>query len=267
MAFYNSFLVAFSGFLFFCSANAFNITKLLDKYPDFSTFNSYLTQTKLAGEINSRQTITILVVDNGAISSLSDKPEDVLRNILSLHVVLDYYDVQKLQKLPKKTAILTTLFQASGLASGQQGFLNATDVSPGSVAFGSAVNGSQLDVNLVKSVASHPYDISVLQVSGAIVPTGIEKTKNNNSSGHSTPPPKRSPSPAATPAPAPSKAAPAPKAPKMPASPPRPADAPAPSWSSADSKPVKSDSADRALRQLSVLKLIVLLTLSLVSII
>lgn len=173
-------------FVLHYSANAFNVTLILNQYSDFSNFNNYLSQTGLASQINSRQTITLLAVDNGAVSSLSGKSNDEIKNILSVHVVLDYYDVKKLQNLPNKTNILTTLFQSSGMASGQQGFLNVT-VNNGNIAFGSAVKGSQLGANLVKSVASQPYNISVLQVSSVIIPTGVDGSKQNSSS--SPPPP------------------------------------------------------------------------------
>lgn len=134
-------LLFFSFFLLFHSSTAFNITKILGQYPDFSTYNDYLTQTQVAAAINQRQTITVLVVDNSAVSRLSGKSIDEIKKILSLHVVLDYYDLPKLQKLSNKTSLLTTLFQSSGLAIGEQGFLNVTDLSTGAIAFGPATKG------------------------------------------------------------------------------------------------------------------------------
>ncbi|KAK4493446.1 hypothetical protein RD792_006797 [Penstemon davidsonii] len=168
--------IFFSLLFLFHKASALNITRVLSAYPDFSHFNTLLTQTNLAGEINSRQTITILAVENSILSPLSGRPLNVLKNILSVHVILDYYDVQKVQKLPNGTAILTTLFQSTGLARGQQGFLNVTDLSTSSVAFGSAVPGSTLGSNLVKSIASQPYNFSILHVSNVIIPQGIDAT-------------------------------------------------------------------------------------------
>ncbi|XP_068649164.1 fasciclin-like arabinogalactan protein 14 [Aristolochia californica] len=198
--------MAITWFLFFAifllspSAYAFNITAILDRNPDFSTFNSLLTQTGVAAEINARRTITVLALDNGAAGSFSGRPDDLLKFLVSLHVVLDYYDLEKLHKMTKKSTLLTTLFQTSGMATNQQGHLNLTHVQSGEFRIGSAVPGSSLVSNVVKEVASLPYNISVLQVSSIIVPTGIE---NINSSV--TPPPAPSPK-AATPssAPAPS---------------------------------------------------------------
>lgn len=161
--------------LFFSSASAFNITRILSHFPEFSTFNDYLTQTQLFQQINSRNTITVLVVNNNAIASLSGKPLDVIKKILSVHVVLDYYDVEKLTTLPKKTTVLTTLLQSSGLAVGQQGFLDVSLVNEGEIAFGSAVKGSSLNIKLVKPVLARPYNISVLEVTSTIVPPGIDQ--------------------------------------------------------------------------------------------
>ncbi|KAK6912425.1 FAS1 domain [Dillenia turbinata] len=193
-------------FLFLISySHAMNITQLLSKYPDFSTLNNYLSQTQLNAEINRRQSITVLALDNSAISSLSGKSNDVLRKLLSLHVILDYYDVPKLQKLENGSALLTTLYQTSGLANFQQGFLNVS-ITKGTndIAFGSAVQGSALTAKLVKSVAQQPYDISVLQIDGPITAAGIDGSASILTG---SPPPK-----APGQAPAPSMQAPPPEA-------------------------------------------------------
>lgn len=181
-------------FLFFLSStSAFNITKILTQHPDLRTYNDFLIQTQLAHQINDLQIATVLVVDNGAMSTISNRPTDVIKKVLSLHVVLDYYDVQKFQHLPNHTATLTTLFQSSGEASGQQGYLNATDVSTGgvSIAWGA---GSGVGANVVKAVVSQPYNLSVVQISTLIIPSTII---NNSSSGSGSgaPPPAAAASP------------------------------------------------------------------------
>ncbi|CAL9073622.1 unnamed protein product [Musa acuminata var. zebrina] len=195
-----------------------NITKMLAQLPDFSTFNDLLTQTHLAADINSRSTITILAVSNGAVSSVSDEPIDTIKKILSLHVILDYYDDNKIHKISNHTAILTTLFQASGGAAGQNGFLNVTNMENGQIAFGSAVAGSSLTANFVKVLATQPYNISVLQISSVIVPPSLS---GGASSNHSTKPPASSPTPTAAP-----KTAPAPRSSPTPTAAPKTAPAP-----------------------------------------
>ncbi|PQM38359.1 fasciclin-like arabinogalactan protein 14 [Prunus yedoensis var. nudiflora] len=144
------------------SVSAFNITKILEKQSDFSNFNNLLSQTKLADEINRRSTITILAVDNGGVGGLSGQSSDMAKKILSVHVVLDYYDQDKLKKIFKsnKSATLTTLFQST------------------------AKGGNGNSVNFVKSVVSQPYNISVLQVGSIINVPDIE----SSSSGHASAP-------------------------------------------------------------------------------
>merc|ERR1712226_1491879 len=171
---------------------------LLDRHPDFSSMNDYLSKTQLDKQINSRNTITVLAVDNKAIAGLSGLNLDEVRKILSVHVVLDYYDVQKLSTLTKKSTLLTTLFQASGTAMNQQGFVNVSIINEGEIAFGSGVKGSKLDSKLVKSVAAQPFNISVLQISSAIVPPGITVANPPGAS----PPPTNAPTPGKAPAPA-----------------------------------------------------------------
>ncbi|KAJ0985077.1 hypothetical protein J5N97_003433 [Dioscorea zingiberensis] len=175
------------------SGAAFNVTQILSKYPDFSSFNDFLSVTGLADEINSRQTITVLVVDNSGIDAVAGRPVDIVKRILSVHVILDYFDSAKLEKLSGKTALLTTLFQSSGVASNKAGFLNVTDMDDNMVSFGSAVAGSGIGANLVKEVFTKPYDLSILQVSDIIVPPGIENLQPGSQTG--TPPAAASPPP------------------------------------------------------------------------
>ncbi|XP_009381782.2 fasciclin-like arabinogalactan protein 14 [Musa acuminata AAA Group] len=159
--------------LFVSSASsALDIVEILQPYPEYSTFTKYLTQTKVADEINRRKTITVLVVNDSAIAPLSSLSGDALKNAISVHVILDYYDPYTLDNLPNKTALLTTLFQASGHATDRLGFLNYTELPGEQMVFGSAAPGAPLNSELNKVVAVHPYDISVLGISAAIVPSG-----------------------------------------------------------------------------------------------
>ncbi|KDP28734.1 hypothetical protein JCGZ_14505 [Jatropha curcas] len=153
--------------------SAHNITDILSGFPDYSEFNKYLTQTKLADEINSRETITVLALNNGAISSIAKHPLPVIKNILSLLVLLDYYDPSKLHQISKGTTLSTTLYQTTGSAPGNLGFVNITDLQGGKVGFGSAAPGSKLESSYTKSVKQVPYNISVLEVSAPIIAPGI----------------------------------------------------------------------------------------------
>ncbi|XP_061962308.1 fasciclin-like arabinogalactan protein 2 [Populus nigra] len=149
------------------TVNAHNITRILAKHPQFSTFNHYLTVTHLAAEINRRQTITVLALDNAAMSSLISKQLSVytLRNVLSLHVLVDYFGTRKLHQITNGTQLTATMFQATGSAPGASGYVNITDLNGGKVAFGAEDNDGKLDAVYVKSLEEIPYNISILQIS------------------------------------------------------------------------------------------------------
>lgn len=157
-----------------CCANAFNITKILDGYPDYSMFNDDLTRTKLADEINSRATITVLVVNNAAMASLSGMDLASIKRALSLHVVLDFYDPEKLHQVTNGTTLSTTLYQTTGAAAGNGGFINITDLKGGKVGFGLAGHGAKLDSTYVKSVKQEGYNLSVVEVSQPITTSVAE---------------------------------------------------------------------------------------------
>lgn len=154
------------------TTNAHNITKILAKFPEFSSFNHYLTTTHLAPEINTRETITVLAVDNGAMNALLAKhlPVASLKNVLSLHVLLDYFGAKKLHQITDGTALAATMYQATGSAPGTSGFVNITDLKGGKVGFAATKDADDggslnLDASFVKSVKEIPYNISVIQIS------------------------------------------------------------------------------------------------------
>lgn len=160
-------------FLVISDVRAHNITHLLEKHPEFSTFNHYLTTTHLAPEINRRTTITVCVVDNSAMSDLLSKHLSIysVKNTLSLHVLLDYFGAKKLHQITNGTALAATMFQATGSAPGSSGFVNITDLKGGKVGFG-LQDSDDIDALFVKSVEEVPYNISVIQIS-KILPSQV----------------------------------------------------------------------------------------------
>ncbi|KAI4377591.1 hypothetical protein MLD38_015190 [Melastoma candidum] len=184
------------------TTHAFNITSLLEGFPEFSSFNGYLTQTELFRQINHRKTITVLTVDNDAIGAISGRPLDAIRRIMSNHVILDYYDQIKLEGIKRRSIIVTTMFQATGIAQQMQGFLNVSKTTDGSIYFGSAMKGATQDSKLVKYVTAQPFDISILQISSPIIAPGIDVI-NPDLVRPPPPPPKKSPAGSKSPAEAP----------------------------------------------------------------
>ncbi|GLT59967.1 hypothetical protein SLA2020_327600 [Shorea laevis] len=112
---------------------------------------------------------------------------DTLKLLLSLHVLFDYFDIQKLKNLPNSTVHVTTLYQTSGQATNQCGFLNATIFGNGDVAFMSAASGSSVNSKVIKNVYAQPYNFSVLEISNLITQPGL--TGGNSSSNSSVSPP------------------------------------------------------------------------------
>ena len=92
-----------------------------------------------------------------------------LKNVLSLHVLVDYFGSKKLHQITNRTALTSTMFQATGAAPGSSGYINITDIKGGKVGFGAEDNDGKLDAVYVKSVAEIPYVISVLQISQAYI--------------------------------------------------------------------------------------------------
>ncbi|CAH9145813.1 unnamed protein product [Cuscuta epithymum] len=149
---------------------AHNITEILAGHPEYSDFNRYLSQTKLADEINSRTTITVLVPSNGAFSAVTANHSlSTIKNILELHVLLDYWDGGKLHDMTKGTSMSTTLYQTTGSAQGIAGTLNITDQKGGKVGFGSALPKSPITSHYVKEIKKIPYNISVVQIDEPII--------------------------------------------------------------------------------------------------
>jgi hypothetical protein len=96
-----------------------NITKILAKHPEFSTFNHYLSATHLADEINRRLTITVLVVSNGGMGPLLARGLSLptMRHVLSLHVLVDYFGARKLHQLSGDSTLSSSFFQVLYLIS------------------------------------------------------------------------------------------------------------------------------------------------------
>eukprot|EP00252_Welwitschia_mirabilis_P011104 TRINITY_DN2496_c0_g1_i3.p1 TRINITY_DN2496_c0_g1~~TRINITY_DN2496_c0_g1_i3.p1 ORF type:complete len:404 (+),score=-12.83 TRINITY_DN2496_c0_g1_i3:134-1345(+) len=150
------------------AAESFNITKILAKYPEYSKFNRALSETKIADEINSRQTITVLALANGVMGALDGMDLQTKKHALRMQVVLDYFDPEKLHDISNGTTLTTTLYQTTGNALGNSGFVNITDLKGGKVGFGPAEKGSKLSATYVKSVKQVGYNLSVIEVSQPI---------------------------------------------------------------------------------------------------
>jgi len=150
------------------AATKYNITKLLAPYKQYSRFNEMLSRTRLAYDINRRQTITVLAVDNAAMSALDHYSLQTIRHILSLHVLVDYYGDKKLKKLAHGSTASSSMYQATGAASGMSGYVNITR-KDGKVSFTTDdADATAKPTRYIRSIKEYPYDIAVLEVSSII---------------------------------------------------------------------------------------------------
>jgi hypothetical protein len=199
-----------------------NITDVLAAYPEFSDFSAALSRTGAAADIDPRNTITVLAVDNAAMSAAqSIQPVD-LKRAVSLHVLLDYFDDAKLSSLQGRSVKVTSLYQASGNAPGADGIVTVTTQQGGRVAFMapalSGIAGAPPTVfYLQKSVETTPYDIAVLQVDALI---SSQASGSMPAQAPAAPPPAAPATPPATPPLAAPATPPATRAPAAPTTPP-----------------------------------------------
>ncbi|KAJ1420135.1 FAS1 domain [Sesbania bispinosa] len=165
-------LLAFSS-----TIHGLDITKQLSQYPEFESFNKYLTETKLAEQINGLKAVTVLAIDNKALSSLSGKSPDAVKAIIGNHVLVGYYDEKKLVEAQGSHTQLETLSPVSGPAKS----ILVALINEGEVAFSSAVKGSPFDTKLVSTVSTQPDTVSILQVTQPIVAPGVESSTSSSS--------------------------------------------------------------------------------------
>lgn len=146
-----------------------NITAILDAFPEYSLYNSYLSRTKVCDEINSHETVTCLVLSNSAMSSLIAKKNLAgIKNALRLLSLLKYFDPQKYHDLTRDTTLMPTLYQTAGNVPRNHGYIKITYRRGGLVGFASVRHRSPFHATYTKSVKQILYKLSVLEISAPI---------------------------------------------------------------------------------------------------
>ncbi|KAF7078499.1 hypothetical protein CFC21_082923 [Triticum aestivum] len=167
------------------TASPFDVIKILSSYPEYSAFSSLLTQTGLARAINEHPIVTILAVNNTALSNelqgLPRLPMPALADLLALHAVLDFLDQERLDALRQGRtgdgSIVTTMLQGTGAGARGRGVgfvrVSGGDTSRITFSSGAPGGGARRNSTLVKVVTSQAFSVLVLQVSDLILPPGI----------------------------------------------------------------------------------------------
>ncbi|KAH7315225.1 hypothetical protein KP509_21G040700 [Ceratopteris richardii] len=150
-----------------------NITEILASHSRYSTFSRVCSEVGVANAIYSRSTITVLVPPNSALDPLVQKyssSPNTLYAILSLHVLLDYFDTAKFKAITKGTALSATLYQTTGQATGNEGFVNVT-VKGDTIHISRADGGKGAIVQ--NELYKAPYNISVVSIDSVLAPSDV----------------------------------------------------------------------------------------------
>ncbi|KAG8058251.1 hypothetical protein GUJ93_ZPchr0002g24125 [Zizania palustris] len=156
---------------------AIDIGKVLGEHREFSLFSSLLSSTGVARATNSREAVTVLAPNNTAVvAALRGVPRGadtraLLSDVLSLHVILEYIDADKLELLAEGRSgdgtRVTTLLQANGKAQGRYaGFVHISvgEEEYDRITFTSGAIGSPWNATFEKAIAQLPPSVSVLQI-------------------------------------------------------------------------------------------------------
>ncbi len=158
--------------------NAQNVTEVLAAYPNYSTFNRLLSATGVIDEVESRNSLTFLLPPNSVldpfVASHSNLPLSEVGDVIRYHILLQYLDATEVQSVTNGSGLVTTLYQTTGRAAGQDGFVNITDEANGDILVGPiSSSGSTPQVSIITNVTQIPYNYSFFQISGVLVPVGL----------------------------------------------------------------------------------------------
>lgn len=153
---------------------AFDVVSVLSAFPEYSAFTQALQSTGVAAEINAQNSVSLLVVPNLPGGFTLEEVADILR----FHTVLQAVDNDFLTHLPGGTQVFTTLYQRTGRA-GEQGSVNITNQPDGTTGVG-LVGAPAPSATVVKNVTRVAYEISVFEITNAIVPNGLAEAAITN---------------------------------------------------------------------------------------
>ena len=169
--------------LLLCSvaANAQKVEDLLLPFPNYSAFKQLLIATGIINEVDMRSSLTFLMPDNAVLNSFVAShptltPQEVA-DALRYHVLLQYLDVGNLQTLAYTIGSqVTTLYQTTGRANGQDGFVNITGMPNNVISVSAAALGSVPQAVILTNVTAAPYNYSFFQIDNVLVPLNLRPT-------------------------------------------------------------------------------------------
>ncbi|XP_066363334.1 fasciclin-like arabinogalactan protein 4 [Miscanthus floridulus] len=160
------------------AAVAVNVTGVLSVFPDLSDFTRLLASSPVLAELAGRSSLTLLAVPNGNLpqspSAFAAASGADLADVLRYHVLLEYLAPAELRRLPASGKLVTTLFQTTGRAPADLGAVNVTTAGASLAVVRSPAPFLGSNVTVLGAITAVPYNLSVLAVSGLIVPTGFD---------------------------------------------------------------------------------------------
>ena len=167
--------------LLLCSvaANAQKVEDLLLPFPNYSTFRQLLIDTGIINEVDMRSSLTFLMPDNAVLNSfVASHPTLTAQEVadaLRYHVLLQYLDVPTLQTLAySNDSLVTTLYQTTGRADGQDGFVSITGMPNNVIEVSAAAPGSPPQAAIITNVTAAPYNYSFFQIDNVLVPNNLK---------------------------------------------------------------------------------------------
>ncbi|BBN10666.1 hypothetical protein MPTK1_5g05430 [Marchantia polymorpha subsp. ruderalis] len=158
-------------------SSAFNVTTMLDKFPSFSEMNKLLSSSGVAEEINSRKSLTLLALSNDVLTAFTASNPNVdavkLADLLRYHVLLQFLGMDDLKALPTDNyTAVTTLYQTTGRANDNDGFVNIYNL-PSGILVGPSVAGSSSNATVATNITNEAFDISIIQINSILTPVGF----------------------------------------------------------------------------------------------
>ena len=167
--------------LLLCSvaANAQKVEDLLLPFPNYSAFKQLLIATGIINEVDMRSSLTFLMPDNAVLNSfVASHPTLTAQEVadaLRYHVLLQYLDVPTLQTLAySNDSLVTTLYQTTGRADGQDGFVSITGMPNNVIEVSAAAPGSPPQAAIITNVTAAPYNYSFFQIDNVLVPNNLK---------------------------------------------------------------------------------------------
>ncbi|KAM0021405.1 putative fasciclin-like arabinogalactan protein [Helianthus debilis subsp. tardiflorus] len=161
--------------------SAVNITHLLSPFPDLSDFSDLLTTTTVATDLSARTSLTLLAVPNPILRSSDllrrNPPSSSIADVIRYHILLQYLSPSDLRRFPASGKLITTLFQTTGRATNDFGYVNVTFNSQTNttvVRSPAAYSQQPNSATVISNIKTLPYNVSIYTVNSLIVPYGFD---------------------------------------------------------------------------------------------